>query len=187
MSTPINPIASTLISNETTKANPYQNKTHDAPLPAHPEASTQVTLSLEAQQQATRDRQYQAEKQDFKQGIFSPETRESLSQYSSANAYQYLRDIVYEETSGHPGVAGGLLDITDYLNGGPLRYSSGEPVTTESIAYFNRTDQEYRSNKIALFEAELSQGASPVEIFDKLFDLTQQQPDRLLKMKGYIS
>lgn len=140
-------------------------------------ASTQVSISTAAQQQAQGN--------ILKSGGFS--MRDTVSKMDDKTLNAFLKGMVCEEVAGKGDAAGGLLDITDWMNGGPLRYSNtGEPVTAESKAYFNLAEKQYQSQKISLFETEFSQGTPLLDIYDKLTDLTSQQPTRFLGMMGYL-
>ncbi len=128
----------------------------------------------------------QPESQAVQSGSFSPEVLAVWKSDDGGSLGKFLKSVVYENNSVQGDGAGGLLDITDYMNGGPLRYSkTGEPVTAESKAYFNKSELQYRSEKISLYEMEISKGTPLHEIYQKLADLTAAQPERFLGMKGY--
>ncbi|SHH08952.1 hypothetical protein [Pollutimonas bauzanensis] len=134
--------------------------------------STVVNISTKSQQNSTSVA--------LQNGSFSPEMMAHMK--GNDNLGKYLKDVVYNDDASDA-----LVDLTDYMNGGPIRYTkTGEPVTAESEAYFNKTGQLYRSQKIALYETEMKKGTALDEIYQKLADLTAQQPERFLGMKGYI-
>ncbi|GHC42577.1 hypothetical protein GCM10010096_11760 [Alcaligenes pakistanensis] len=140
-------------------------------------ASTRVNISDAAQQQAQEN--------VIKSGGFG--IRNTISSMSDETLSSFLKEMVYEDISGKEDTAGGLLDISDWINGGPLRYSNtGEPVTPESKAYFNTIAERYKSQKISIFETEMNKETSLIEIYEKLADLTSQQNTRFLGMMGYL-
>ena len=113
--------------------------------------------------------------------------RHSAIEMNDETLRNFLKEMVYEEISGEADAAGGLLDLTDWINGGTLRYSNtGEPVTSESRAYFNSKAKEYKAQKISIFESEISNGTPLIDIYDKLTEATSKQSQRFLGMIGYI-
>jgi hypothetical protein len=102
---------------------------------------------------------------------------------SSPATADLAHTIAYEDLTRGGGV-GGLLDISGTLPGGDgiLRYSSGEPVTEESKAYFNKEEARFRQERIKLYESELGKGTPPGQIVNKLYDLQAQQPERFRMM-----
>lgn len=140
-------------------------------------ASTQVTISPAAQQQAQTT--------ELKHGSFA--MRETVSKMDEKELGAFLKDIVYEGGPKRLALHEIMVDITDWLKGGPMYYSNTrEPVTEESTAYFMMADAKYHAEKIALYELELSKGTPLMDIYDKLSDLTSKQPTRFLGMRGYL-
>ncbi|MES5325077.1 hypothetical protein [Alcaligenes phenolicus] len=140
-------------------------------------ASTRVTISSAAQQQA--------QVTELKHGSFA--MRDTVSKMDEREFGAFLKDIVYEGGPKRLALHEIMVDITDWLKGGPMYYSNTrEPVTEESTAYFMMADAKYQAEKVALYELELSKGTSLIDIYDKLSDLTSKQPARLLGMRGYL-
>ncbi|MBX6964442.1 hypothetical protein [Alcaligenes faecalis] len=140
-------------------------------------ASTQVTISPAAQQQT--------QVTELKHGSFA--MRNIVSKMDEKERSDFLKDIVYEGGPKRQAMHEILVDITDWLKGGPMYYSNTrEPVTEESTAYFLLADGKYQAEKVALYELELSKGTPLIDIYDKLSDLTSKQPARLLGMRGYL-
>ncbi len=139
--------------------------------------STQVTISRVAQQQA--------QVTELKHGSFA--MRDTVSKMDEREFGAFLKDIVYEGGPKRLALHEIMVDITDWLKGGPMYYSNTrEPVTEESTAYFMMADAKYQAEKVALYELELSKGTPLIDIYDKLSDLTSKQPARLLGMRGYL-
>lgn len=83
-------------------------------------ASTQVTISPAAQQQAQTP--------DLKHG--SCAMRNTVSKMDGQELGVFLKDIVYERGPKRLAMHEILVDITDWLKGGPMYYSNTrEPVT----------------------------------------------------------
>ena len=140
-------------------------------------ASSQVAISPTAQQQA--------QVTELKHGSFA--MRDTVSKMDEKEFGAFLKDIVYEGGPKRQALHEVLVDITDWLKGGPIYYSNTrEPVTEESAAYFMMADAKYQAEKVALYELELSKGTPLIDIYDKLSDLTSKQPARLLGMRGYL-
>ncbi|MGR7949169.1 hypothetical protein ACU6HM_07810 [Alcaligenes sp. RM2] len=140
-------------------------------------ASTRVTISSAAQQQA--------QVTELKHGSFA--MRDTVSKMDEREFGAFLKDIVYEGGPKRLALHEIMVDITDWLKGGPMYYSNTrEPVTEESTAYFMMADAKYQAEKVALYELELSKGTPLIDIYDKLSDLTSKQPARLLGMRGYL-
>lgn len=77
-----------------------------------------------------------------------------------------------------------LLDISGTVPGGDgiLRYSSGEPVTTESQAYQTQQVNSYKQAALELYNSEMTKGTPPGDIIIKIMDLQEQQPARFRAM-----
>lgn len=76
------------------------------------------------------------------------------------------------------------LDFSDHINGtGPIRYAAtGEPVTEESEAYFNRVSSAELQDRIALYDAEKAKGTPAAVILDKLFEYIDALPTQYKEM-----
>lgn len=99
----------------------------------------------------------------------------------------FLKDTVYEEGPKRQAMHEILVDITDWLQGGPMYDSNTrEPVAEESTAYFMVADARYQMEKVALYELEPSKGTPLINIYGKLPDLTSKQPARFLGMRGHL-
>lgn len=77
-----------------------------------------------------------------------------------------------------------LYDITGTISGGDsiLRYSSGDPVTTESRAYALQQGNRYQSALLELYGSEMAKKTPPGDILIKMMDLQEQQPARFRAM-----
>ena len=109
---------------------------------------------------------------------------DALRGLNQGDADQIARNMAYEDHTTTGGV-GPLLDASGYLPGGDgiLRYSgSGEPVTAESQAYFNKTETSFRQERIRIYESEKTKGTPPADIYDKLVSAMDQQPERYRSM-----
>ncbi|UYY87738.1 hypothetical protein [Alcaligenes sp. SMD-FA] len=112
---------------------------------------------------------------------------ESIHKMDDAMLRDLLKGMVYEDITGKGDGPGGLLDLTEWIHGGPIRYSNtGELVTAESKTYFNAAASQYRSQKISVLETGLRNGTPLIEIYENLCELTSQQPVRFLGMMGYL-
>ena len=70
-----------------------------------------------------------------------------------------------------------LVDITEMMAGtGPVRYTAtGEPVTPESEARYNKMAQSFQAASVELYNQERAKGTDPADIFDKLVALGDSQ------------
>lgn len=69
---------------------------------------------------------------------------------------------------------------------GQMRYAAtGEPVTAESEAQFDRQAARARAGRVAVYESELSRGTEPAEIFDKLVAFMATQSEDFLRHTGW--
>ncbi|MCI3908435.1 hypothetical protein MQC82_02545 [Pseudomonas viridiflava] len=76
-----------------------------------------------------------------------------------------------------------LLDLSDY----PVirYYSTGEPVTRESKAYFSDMLHSVREKRNQLYETEVLKGTSDLELLKKLIDFSDGLPDRFKNMTNW--
>ncbi|MDP3654065.1 MAG: hypothetical protein Q8R67_20530 [Rhodoferax sp.] len=112
---------------------------------------------------------------------------DGLHGLSPKDADQIAKNIAYEDHTTTGGV-GPLLDASGFLPGGDgiLRYSgSGEPVTAQSQAYFNATEASFRQERMHIYESEKAKGTPPAEIYDKLVNAMDQQPERYRGMMNW--
>ena len=103
------------------------------------------------------------------------------------DADQIAQRFAYADNTNGGGMGGGL-DASGFLPGGDgiLRYSgSGEPVTAESQAYFNATEASFRQERMHIYESEKAKGTPPAEIYDKLVNAMDQQPERYRGMMNW--
>jgi hypothetical protein len=70
-----------------------------------------------------------------------------------------------------------LVNITEMMNGtGPVRYTAtGEPVTPESEARYNRMAEGLQAASLDLYNQERAKGTDSADIFDKLVALGDSQ------------
>jgi len=115
-------------------------------------------------------------------GGFSQESVCRISKRDDASLREFLELMVYERGSE-------MVNLSEEMAGtGPVRYScSGEPVTQESSAYFKSAWDDYQAKMISIYTTETQKGTDLREIYQKLADLTAQQPERLLGMIGYTT
>lgn len=113
---------------------------------------------------------------------------DGLHGLSPKDADQIAKNIAYEDHTTTGGV-GPLLDMRGvWLPGGDgiIRYSgSGEPVTSESQAYFNATEASFRQERMHIYESEKAKGTPPADIYDKLVSAMDQQPERYRGMMNW--
>lgn len=77
-----------------------------------------------------------------------------------------------------------LFNISGGLNN--IRYSqTGEPVTPENLASFERLTNEVSAKKLALYQEEKSKGTPDADIHDKLVDLISQQSQEFRSAIGF--
>lgn len=102
---------------------------------------------------------------------------------SSPDTAKLAHDMAYADNTNSGG-GGGALDIsgTELGGDGIIRYYSGEPVTDESMAYFNQVETRYRQEHSKLYESEMAKNTPVGEIVNKLFDLQDQQSARFRAM-----
>lgn len=116
--------------------------------------------------------------------LTSPEAARFAYDYAHSN----FTDGMGAETggSGLVNVAVGY-DIRGTLPGGDgiLRYTSGEPVTKESQAYWKQQTQSFQKDLLHLYNSEMAKGTPPGEILNKFLDLEEQQPARFRAMMGW--
>ncbi|WP_229635656.1 hypothetical protein [Pseudomonas syringae] len=80
-------------------------------------------------------------------------------------------------------LGGELLDVSDRPN---IRYSAtGELVTSESSAYFARTNIAIQRARNELYQTEIEKGTPPTQILEKIFDFNDALPQRFLEMAGW--
>lgn len=124
-------------------------------------------------------------KENLVKGVFVMD--ESIQKMDDATLRVLLQGMVYEDIVGKGDGPGGMLDLTEWIHGGPMRYSNtGELVTAESKTFFNSAASQYRSQKISVLETGLRNGTPLVKIYENLCELTSQQPVRFLGMMGYL-
>jgi len=80
-------------------------------------------------------------------------------------------------------LGGELLDVSDRPN---IRYSAtGELVTSESSAYFAKTNIAIQRARTELYQTEIKKGTPPTQILEKIFDFNDALPQRFLEMAGW--
>lgn len=162
----------------TEMSNKLQPATANASLPN--EASSKVTLSPEAMRRGT-----------FADVLAGGNAMRAMmlreDNISSASTAKLAEELAYSDNRDGEG-GGGLIDISGNLPGGDgiVRYSmTGEPVTDESKAYFNKEEARYKLERAKLYEAEIAKKTPPGEIVNKLYGLQDQQPARFRGMNGW--
>jgi nitrogen fixation/metabolism regulation signal transduction histidine kinase len=105
----------------------------------------------------------------------------ALNDSSSATTTQLAYDMAHANLTDGYG-SGGLIDISKAVPGGPVNYTSGEPVTIESQAYFTQQATAYQKAAVQLYDSAEAKGASAGEIVNQLFDLQSQQSGRFKSM-----
>lgn len=105
----------------------------------------------------------------------------ALSDPSSPVVAKLAYDMAHANLSDGQG-GGGLIDISGTIPGGDVRYTSGEPVTEESKAYFTQQAANYQDTATKLYNSEVAKGTTAGEIVNQLFDLQAQQSSRFRSM-----
>lgn len=105
----------------------------------------------------------------------------ALSDPSSPEVAKLAYDMAHANLTDGQGV-GGLIDISGTIPGGSVRYTSGEPVTEESKAYFTQYATSYQNTATKLYNSEVAKGTTAGDIVNQLFDLQAQQPARFRTM-----
>lgn len=99
---------------------------------------------------------------------------------NAADADRLARDFAY--TEDRP-----LLDATDFLAGkGPLKYAAtGESVTADSEASFEKHAAQALKGRIALYESEKAKGTPGADIYDKIVSYMNAQSADFLQHTGW--
>jgi hypothetical protein len=105
----------------------------------------------------------------------------ALNDQSSFETTKYAYDLAHANLMDGQG-GGGLIDISGSTPGGTVSYTSGEPVTEESKAYFAQQAAKYQDAAVKLYNSETAKGTTAGEIVNQLFDLQAQQSTRFRSM-----
>lgn len=106
---------------------------------------------------------------------------------SPEEADKIAKNFAYADNTCGGGMGGGL-DMSGLLPGGDgiIRYAgSGEPVTAESKAYFNKQEASFRRERINIYESEMAKGTPPADVYDKLVAAMGNQPARYRAMMNW--
>ena len=80
------------------------------------------------------------------------------------------------------GSVGGLVSLAGKTPNDSITYSSGEPVTVASQAYYEKQAASYMSQVRQLYDSEMAKGTAPGQIFSDILDLQARQPDAFRAM-----
>lgn len=80
------------------------------------------------------------------------------------------------------GSIGGMVSLAGTTPNDPIKYTSGEPVTAASQAYYEKQAAIYMSQLKDLVSTEKAKGTPPGEIYAGIFDLQAKQPDAFRAM-----
>lgn len=80
------------------------------------------------------------------------------------------------------GDIGGAISLAGTTPNDPIKYSSGEPVTAASQAYYEKQATIYMSQLRELVSMEKAKGTAPGQIYAAIIDLMAKQPDAFRAM-----
>lgn len=89
---------------------------------------------------------------------------------------------VYAHENLLGGNVGGLVSLAGKTPNDSITYSSGEPVTVASQAYYEKQAASYMSQVSQLYNSEMAKGTAPGQIFSDILDLQARQPDAFRAM-----
>ena len=84
------------------------------------------------------------------------------------------------------GSVGGAVSLAGKTPNDPISYSSGEPVTVASQAYYEKQAASYMSQVSQLYDSEMAKGTAPGQIFSDILDLQARQPEAFRAMMMWV-